>query len=202
MGNTMRLVTTLVGVCLVCGTVLALVNELTADEIRRQETRKEERLRAEVIAGPGNTVEFDEPIAVEGRQYFVGRRPDGSHAGTVFAVETDKGYAGKIRLIVGIAPGGREIAGVRILKHGETPGLGARIVEVAPKEDEPWFLGQFKGLGSDQLYVKQDKPTGAVDAITAATISSRAVADAVREALDHFVQTVAPKLETAKLEVP
>jgi len=193
--NVLTLVLTLVCVCVVCSAVLALVNQLTAGEIREQEARKEAQLRAEVLAGAGNEVRFDEPVTIRDRDYFVGRGPDGDLAGTVFMVETDQGYGGIIRLIVGVKPDGNTLAGVRVLQHGETPGLGARIVEVNPGDEEPWFLAQFKGLASGSVYVKQDDPAGSIDAITAATISSRAVTNAVRDALDEFTQYVAARLD-------
>ncbi len=196
MPNAVRLVVTLVCVCVVCSTVLALVNQLTADEIARREALKEQQMRAEVLAGSGDEVQFDDPVTIEGRQYFVGRKADGAVLGTVFAAETDQGYAGTIRLIIGVGPDGQTVAGVRVLKHGETPGLGARIVEKKPGTDEPWFLAQFKGLTAGGLYVKQDSPAGAVDAITAATISSRAVTDCVRQEVERFAATVAPRLGT------
>jgi len=191
----LKLVVTLLCVCVVCSTVLALVNQLTAEEIARQEALKEQELRAEVLAGSGNDVQFDEPVTIDGREYFAGRLADGSPAGTVFAAEAEKGYAGKIRLIIGVAADGKSVAGVRVLKHGETPGLGARIVETRPGESEPWFLAQFKGLSAQQLFVKQDAPAGAIDAITAATISSRAVTDCVREEVGQFAKSVWPQLK-------
>ena len=195
MPDTLKLVVTLLCVCVICSTVLALVNQLTAEEIAGQEALIEQRLHTEVLAGAGNEVQFDDPVTIDGREYVVGHLADGSPAGTVFAAETDKGYAGKIRLIIGIAADGNSVAGVRVLKHGETPGLGARIKEKRPGEDEPWFLAQFKGLSFQQLFVRQDAPTGAVDAITAATISSRAVTDCVRVEIEQFTQSVAPLLK-------
>ena len=191
----MKLVVTLLCVCVICSAVLALVNQLTAEEIARQEALIEQRLREEVLAGSDGDVKFDEPVTIDGREYVVAHLADGSPAGTVFAAETDKGYAGKIRLIVGVAADGNSVVGVRVLKHGETPGLGARIKEKRPGENEPWFLAQFKGLSSQQLFVKQDAATGAVDAITAATISSRAVTDCVREEVKRFTQSIAPQLK-------
>ncbi|MCD6288194.1 MAG: hypothetical protein J7M12_03675, partial [Candidatus Hydrogenedentes bacterium] len=91
----MKLVGTLFAVCVVCGSVLALVNSLTKDEIAKQERLREEKLRAEVLAAPGETITFDKPVTVAGRDYYVGRRADGSVAGTVFSAVTNEGYAGE-----------------------------------------------------------------------------------------------------------
>jgi len=84
-----------------------------------------------------------------------------------------KGYGGKIGILVGLETD-RAVRGIRIISHQETPGLGAKITKIE-------FLGQFAGLVPDQLALPRDG--GAVDAITGATISSRAVAEGVAAGL-------------------
>ena len=84
-----------------------------------------------------------------------------------------KGYGGKIGILVGMEID-RALRGIRIISHQETPGLGAKIINVD-------FLSQFAGLVPDQLVLARDG--GAVDAITGATISSRAVAEGVAAGL-------------------
>jgi len=82
-----------------------------------------------------------------------------------------RGYGGPIEMLVGIDTQGR-VTGVKILNHRETVGLGAKIVD-------PKFLNQFKGkTNADALEPKKD-----IEAITGATISSRAVCAGVKEAL-------------------
>jgi len=82
-----------------------------------------------------------------------------------------QGYGDKIEMLVGIDRLGK-VSGVKVLNHRETAGLGANIVK-------PEFLGQFKGKSSkDPLEPKKD-----IEAITGATISSRAVCNGVKEAL-------------------
>ena len=90
------------------------------------------------------------------------------------------GYNGFIRLIVGIDLEGK-IKGVRVLEHQETPGLGAKIDEVRPGEKDPWFLRQFIDKSATTIEVKKD-----IDAITGATISSKAVTDAVNKTVNEF----------------
>lgn len=84
-----------------------------------------------------------------------------------------RGYGGRIGILVGLEPG-RTVRGIRIISHQETPGLGTRITEVE-------FFGQFAGLNMDQLAFSRDG--GAVDVITGATISSRAVVEGVAAGL-------------------
>jgi Na+-translocating ferredoxin:NAD+ oxidoreductase subunit G len=85
-----------------------------------------------------------------------------------------KGYSGKITLAVGFKPDGT-IINITVLEQKETPGLGTKMAL-------PAFVNQFidKDPSSFQLKVKKDG--GQVDAITAATISSRAFCDAVQNA--------------------
>ena len=89
-----------------------------------------------------------------------------------------KGYGGTIRLLVGVNAAGT-VQGLAVLEQKETPGLGAKI-----KDDG--FRGQFKGLRIIDTRWKVRKDGGDVDEITAATISSRAVVEAVARGLDVY----------------
>ncbi|MFA5113679.1 MAG: FMN-binding protein [Candidatus Margulisiibacteriota bacterium] len=93
-----------------------------------------------------------------------------SGQGRAVAVKA-RGYGGEIELLVGIDAKG-VVSGLKVLNHRETPGLGANITGTK-------FLGQFKGKkAGDRLEAKKD-----IDAISGATISSRAVCFGVKEAL-------------------
>ena len=98
----------------------------------------------------------------------------GTRVGTVLAVKA-KGYGGPISIILGL-DGDEKITGVRVVSQTETPGLGNKVASEG-------FLRQFVGLKAEELWLKKDKPSqGGVDAIASATISSRAVTGALREA--------------------
>jgi electron transport complex protein RnfG len=85
-----------------------------------------------------------------------------------------RGYSSNLVTLVGINDVG-EIVAVKVISQNETPGLGTHV-------QAPWFQDQFKGLtADDKVAMKQDG--GALDAITASTISSRAVALGASEAL-------------------
>jgi electron transport complex protein RnfG len=88
-----------------------------------------------------------------------------------------QGFNDAITALVGVGIDGK-IAGVRVLKNTDTPGLGANASSPAYFVDKPentkTFYGQFAGLAADgSIRVKKDG--GQVDAITAATITSRVV---------------------------
>ena len=88
------------------------------------------------------------------------------------------GFGGKIELMVGMLQNGI-INKVSVLSQAETPGLGANMVN-----DK--FKGQFDGKDPQTFTLKVKKDGGDVDAITAATISSRAVSEAIQRAVDGF----------------
>jgi len=102
-------------------------------------------------------------------------------AGYAIETYTDNGFSGRFTLMVGLNPDG-SISNIEVLEHKETPGLGTKMAL-------PAFKDQFKGikladLPGEQLKVKKDG--GTVDAITAATISSRGFCDAVNRAYSTY----------------
>lgn len=109
------------------------------------------------------------------------------HAGAVAAVVlpviAPNGYRGPIELLVGIRADGR-LSGATVLKDEETPGIGDRI----EREKSPWIL-QFNGHSLTNppeaaWHLRQDG--GAFDGMSGATITPRAVVNAVHNALQYF----------------
>lgn len=101
----------------------------------------------------------------------------------VFTSIAPNGYNGKIKLLVGVYYDGT-LAGVRVIKHKETPGLGDKI-EVKKAD---WIL-QFKGLSLNsptESRWKVKKDGGDFDQFTGATITPRAIVTAVKKALQYF----------------
>ena len=90
------------------------------------------------------------------------------------------GYGGDISILVGLEDS-ETVKGIIILSHIETPGIGDRI-------EGADFLDQFIGLNINDVSLKRDG--GQVDALAAATISSRAVVDAVRETAMEKVKSI------------
>lgn len=107
----------------------------------------------------------------------------------VFPVVTRQGYNGEIRLLIGIDEQQR-ISGVRVTQHQETPGLGDDI----ERRRSDWIT-HFDGLSLDSLPPEGwavDKDGGHFDAFTGATITPRAVVNAVHEALRYAAETPLP----------
>lgn len=110
-------------------------------------------------------------------------RMNGEPVAALITPTAPDGYGGEIKLLVGIRYNG-EIAGVRVLSHKETPGLGDAIEE----RRSPW-IHQFDGSslqGPDADGWKVARDGGQFDQLTGATISSRAVVKAVRKALEYY----------------
>ena len=110
-------------------------------------------------------------------------RRDGKPVALVLTAVAPDGYSGAIRLLVAIDVDGT-VAGVRVVSHRETPGLGDPIE--ADRSD--WILSfDGRSLGdppAERWTVKKDG--GAFDQFTGATITPRAVTHAVRRALEYF----------------
>ncbi|OFX22280.1 MAG: RnfABCDGE type electron transport complex subunit G [Bacteroidetes bacterium GWA2_31_9] len=105
-------------------------------------------------------------------------KQDSTLTGTAVKTFTNKGFSGLIELIVGFGNDG-SIVDISVLNQKETPGLGTKMTE-------PFFKDQFKGKNLTTYKMKVKKDGGDVDAITAATISSRAFCDAVQRAYDTY----------------
>ncbi len=97
---------------------------------------------------------------------------------------TNNGFSGFIGFMVGFKPDGA-IYNINVLEHKETPGLGTKMVPDGTPE-KPEFKDQFRGKNPSDFSLKVKKDGGQVDAITAATISSRAFCDGVQRAYNTF----------------
>jgi electron transport complex protein RnfG len=99
---------------------------------------------------------------------------------TGYAIKSfsDQGYSGRIEIMVGFELDGK-MREVQVLSHRETPGLGSKITTIE-------FLDQFKGKYPNQFDLRVTKDGGDIDGISGATISSRAVGEAIQTAYDNF----------------
>jgi Na+-translocating ferredoxin:NAD+ oxidoreductase subunit G len=88
------------------------------------------------------------------------------------------GYGGPIEILVGVTKEGK-VSAIKIMNQNETPGLGTKTAE-------PKFYEQFAGKQGKELTLKKDG--GSIEAVTAATISSRAVTRGVQEAVDKVLK--------------
>lgn len=161
----------LFAICVIVSAALAGTNLLTKDRIAQQAALNAEESRQIVLPA---AEEFQEEDG-----YYAGLA-GGETVGYVFQTES-KGYGGTVSVMTGIGSDGA-VTGVVILSHEETPGLGAN----AEKED---FLAQYQQPAPENGFevIKYQTPQeGQVEAITGATITTRAVTDAVNLAVAQY----------------
>ena len=164
----LRLALTLLIIAGVMAAALAGVNSVTAPIIEKLTYEKTQTAVSAVLPGGGDTVEFP-AMALVSKVY------QGENG---YAVEvTPSGFDNTITMMVGVDNAGA-VTGISIIDHSETAGLGA--VAAATTAAGEAFRGQFKGLTGS---VSVSKDGGQVDAITSATITSRAVCAGVNAAL-------------------
>jgi len=163
-------------ICLAATLVLAFTYEATRSRIAATASGEEEAALKTIIP----EADIFKAAAIDGVEYFKALKgPD--LIGYCLKI-AGSGYGGYMRIVVGIDKNG-VIKGLRILENQETPGLGSKITEVRPGESEPYFLKQFKGKLASAVQVHKD-----IDAITGATISSKAVTDAVNKSVTEFLK--------------
>lgn len=172
---------------------LGYVYKLTKEPIDKAKQQAETGAIKEVVPEFDNT-----PTAkvIDGISYYEVTK-GGKPVGCAVKTFTEKAFSGRFDLMVGFLPDGT-INQIVVLDQKETPGLGTKM-------KEPKFKDQFikKNPSAWKLAVKKDG--GDVDAISAATISSRAFCDAVQRGYDGFIKnfgnaTAAPADSTKKGE--
>ncbi len=164
-------------ITIVSGGVLGFIYGLTKPAIDKVEENKNIKAINEVLK-TDVAIATTEAKVIEDLTYNLAYDADGNFIGAAVKTYSMNGFGGKIELMVGMLQNGI-INKVSVLSQAETPGLGANMVN-----DK--FKGQFEGKDPQTFTLKVKKDGGDVDAITAATISSRAVSEAIQRAVDGF----------------
>ena len=171
-----NMVLCLTAVCLVCSAVVGGAYAVTKEPIDEAARAKTTASIARVL--PAFSAEPQQgSVTVDGVDYTY-YKVDGAG---LAVVSTTSGFGGALTLMVGIDEGG-VIHNTAVLSHSETPGLGAKCTT------DEHFISQFRGFdpAAKSLAVKKDG--GDLDAITASTITSRAYALAVSNAVAVYHQ--------------
>ena len=178
MSDSVKMVVVLTIVGLLSGGFLTAVYQKTAPEIERQ---AQESLRRAIFVVLPEAVDYQEVRLAEDVLYQ-GLDKKGRQIGWAFLAE-GSGFQGKIKLMVGMDQDLNKLQNIEVLESIETPGLGGRITE-----DD--FKRQFQGLNMKKKIklIKHARPehVDAVDrvrvqAITGATISSKAIVEIIEQ---------------------
>jgi len=181
MRDIIRLVVVLTLVCIVAAIALAKVYDFTKEPIAQQ--RRLARLRAVEAVLPEHDNQPDQDTVElhlddEATKLVYLGLSQGQVNGFAFEIKNNEGYGGEIVAMLGVNPDGT-IYGVEVVRHGETPGLGAKITT-------PEFISQFRGKSLSNTKFMLQKDGGDLDQVTGATISPRAIVKAIQEGLDFF----------------
>ncbi len=162
----------------IAAVALATVNNITKGPIADVQKKKTEKALS-IVLPEFDTIERSSVIPYDGGSdsliiYHAYMR--GVLSG--FAAETysNKGFSGQIRIMVGFTPD-TTIYNTAVLMHKETPGLGDKI-DISKHEFAKQYIGKNPGI----FDIRMKKDGGDIEAITAATITSRAFSDAVERA--------------------
>lgn len=181
MKETIKLGFTLFLFTAIAALVLAYSNGVTAPEIEKVEEQIKTQARMEILS---TADAFEAVEGIEGAKEVYRGTANGATVGyTLTMVAT--GYGGDVEIAVGISAEG-QVSGIKIIKHAETPGLGANA-------QDPSFSDQYIGKSTEtQIEVVKTPPTAdnEIQAITGATITSRAVTKAVNEAREIYTSAL------------
>ena len=169
----LRLALTLLLITGVMAAVLALVNQLTAPRIAAAREEKTRQALSQVLADAETARKlgaFPDETGLVSEVY---------ESETAYAlIVTPAGFDNTVTMMVGVGKGGT-VLGLSVISHTETPNLGAVAADPGPRGEG--FRAQFAGL-REPAAVRKDG--GTIDAITGATITSRAVTAGVNAALE------------------
>ncbi len=166
--------------------LLAVVYQYTKGPIKEADLKKQKLALSQVLPNFDNNpiAEADTiPSDIPGNNFtlvvFPGKK-DGKLVGVAIKTFTTKGFNGRFDVMVGFLPDGTIYNSMPLNEH-ETPGLGDKM---DPAKSD--FTKQFARKNPATFKLKVKKDGGDVDAITAATISSRAYCDALQRAYNAF----------------
>lgn len=176
---------------LVCTAVIALTFLGTEDEIELRIKEARSKALLEIVPASKHDNDmlqdtialFDEALGHRGEQHLFLAKQGGKPYALIYPATARDGYSGDINYIVGIDIANRAVAGVRVLSHKETPGLGDKV----DLRKSNWIL-DFNGRSltnptRDKWTVKKDG--GDFDGFTGATITPRALVNSVASVLEY-----------------
>ncbi len=165
----------LFGITLVASAGVGVVNMITAEPIAAAKEAATVAALNEVLPAFDETTNAELTIDELPITVYTATK-EGVVSGYAVQTMTKQGFGGTIRMMVGFTPDG-EVVNVNVLEQSETPGLGTKMTD----EGNP-LITSFKGKNPADMKLAVKKDGGDVDALTAATISSRAYVDAMNRA--------------------
>ncbi|MDR2065598.1 MAG: RnfABCDGE type electron transport complex subunit G [Prevotellaceae bacterium] len=176
-------------ISIVVACLLAFVFKMTEEPIEKAKKQRQENAIKEVVPDFNNNPaeeKFEVEISDGSKLTVFPAKQDGKLVGIAVETNTAKGFSGEITVMAGFDIDGT-VKNYAVLKHAETPGLGAKMQEWFSDASKP---GQNVINRKWNNGVKVKKDGGDIDAITAATITSRAFVDALNRAYEAYLKTM------------
>ena len=174
--NLVNMVTVLTVIAIVSSSLLGFTYLKTKDAIAAVQLKKKvEAIKAVTPAFDSNP--DDNKFTAQGIEFYPVSK-GGENVGVAIKTFSSKGFSGNVSIMVGLDNQGN-IYNTAVLQHAETPGLGSKM-------ESDKFKKQFVGKSPQTFKLSVKKDGGDVDAITAATISSRAFCDALQKACTTY----------------
>lgn len=190
MGNIFKLASILFIVAGIAAGSLAFYNSFTKPAIEKLKAENEAKARGYVLQGlfPDEMIKdliYDEgEIEVNGikEKFWKVKTPESNQYKALVFLSKGMGFSGVVETMVGTDMN-FNINGIKVLKHTETPGLGAEAQTIKYGDEKPFFEDWFKDKNSLKVIVVNDDPNSAdkVQSITGATITTRAVCNSINK---------------------
>ncbi len=182
MKNTLlNMILVLGGITLIASAGVGMVYKVTEEPIRAAKEANTKLALGDVL--PEFDTSTTSAMQLDGINMTVyTAEKEGKTVGYAVQTATKNGFSGEFKLMVGFTPDGK-VYNVKVLEHLETPGLGDKMAA----DGNPLFAS-FAGKNPSQMKLAVTKDGGDVDALTAATITSRAYVDAVARAFNALMQ--------------
>lgn len=180
-----RLMLSLSIIAVAAGIALGIVYSVTKEPIEQAQVTKKNTAINKVLpdfTGEVKEVSVQPEDGKDPIKVYLAYKNDGQLYGAAVETYTDIAFSGRFTIMVGLDAKGT-IIDTEVIEMSETPGLGDKI----DKNNDP-FSEQFNGKNPATASLKVTQDGGEIDAITAATISSRAFCDAVMRAYDVFLK--------------
>ena len=200
-------------VAAICGLIIVVAYEASLSSVKENRRVAMERAIHKVLPGAAKTVAYvaltngsfspaaDAADAANGVPFHAAFDASGQLMG-IAAEGTAKGYAGNVRIMFGYSPQCNCVVGFSVVSMQETPGIGDKILKDASflanfKALDVRLAADMKALANEVKTVKHGTKTQAwqIDAISGATVTSRAVGRAINDAAQALLPVLVPQIE-------
>ena len=175
MRNILKLSAVLLIIAAISGVTLGVIYTVTKEPIAKQVKLEEEKALKAIFP---KATSFNLTTGKDNYTYY---KVHVKNKLIGYAIDASgKGFASTIKIKVGMNLN-KTIKAIRITSQNETPGLGTRV-------EGTKFTDQFINKTLKQILLKKDSSKGTIDALTGATISSRAVSEAMQKSITKFLK--------------